>query len=88
MKYCKECGEIFDEEDAHYKDCGFWCEFWGHDVYDKEYEMQCPYCRSDKLDDCVCCDECGEECRPEDLDENWLCECCREEKVVEDEQDD
>ena len=80
MYYCKNCEELFDKEDAHYEDCGFWCEFWGHDVYKEEYEMQCPYCRSERIEKAYTCDGCGEYFRPYELDGDDLCECCREDK--------
>ena len=84
MYYCERCKELFDEEEAHYEDCGFWCEFWGHDVYNEAYEMQCPHCRGTDFEEAPMCDVCREYFTPDELDENDLCECCREERGEED----
>lgn len=80
VKYCKHCGAIFDEEDADLVDVGFWCEFWGHDVYNKEYELHCPDCGSEDIDDAEECEECRDYFTPDELDEDGLCPCCHEDK--------
>lgn len=80
MKYCKDCGEIFDEEEAYYEDCGFDTEVWGHNEYQKAWEMKCPYCYSTNYGEVSYCDECDEPFPPDELDDDNLCECCREDK--------
>ena len=78
MYYCENCDELFDEEDAHYEDCGFYTEVWGHQEYQEFWELQCPYCRSTELEEATTCSCCGEYFKPNELDDDCLCEDCRQ----------
>lgn len=80
VKYCKDCKAVFDEEDANVRDCGFYTEFWGRQVYKKEEKIECPDCNSTDIDDAQKCRNCGEYFPPDELDEDGLCPCCIEDK--------
>lgn len=82
--YCENCDEVFDEDDADLKDVGFWSNFWGHDVYKEEYEIQCPYCHNKHLQEAEQCEMCKEYFSPDKLDEDDLCKDCREDKGEDD----
>lgn len=80
VKYCKDCGCIFDEEDANIEDCGFYTEVWGHQEYQVFDVLRCPDCNSDEIDDAEKCEECGDYFSPDELDEDGYCPYCHEDK--------
>ena len=83
MYYCKDCGELFDEDDIVEEDESFPVEYWGSIVTCPCYSSHCPYCNSNDIEEAPKCDKCGEYFSPDDLDEDGLCEDCREENKEE-----
>jgi len=73
---CLDCNEIIPRDDLqiirheewHYELDGYPAEMF--------YEIRCPYCGSELIDEAVYCDGCGEPCSPKDLTDG-LCVACR-----------
>ena len=73
--YCQDCNEIIPRDDLqiirheewHYELDGYPAEMF--------YEIRCPYCGSELIDEAVYCDGCGEPCSPKDLTDG-LCTVC------------
>lgn len=75
--YCYNCKNIFLEEDIisiKHEECHWWLDDKPTEVY---YECNCPYCKSDDMEECNYCDICGEPIPPDKHD--TLCEVCIEE---------
>ena len=75
--YCHRCKEIIPrdelrivrEEERHY-----WLD---DSPVEVSYNVFCPYCGSEEIDETDYCDVCGSPCIPDDL-EDGICKECRE----------
>lgn len=73
MIICKNCEQLFDEDEFRSIDVSQWID----DRRYEEYEHVCPYCGSDDYSEAVECKSCGEYV-PEECAYNGYCEDCVE----------
>lgn len=73
MYICRDCGEIFTEDELEEEDCSFYTEYWGSNIRVPYTDYKCPYCGSKNFADAYRCENCGEWCDPDD---DGLCDDC------------
>lgn len=73
MYICRDCGEIFTEDELEEEDCSFYTEYWGSNILVPYTNYKCPYCGSKDFVDACRCEDCGEWCVPDD---DGLCDEC------------
>lgn len=76
MYICRDCGEIFTEDELEEEDCSFYTEYWGSDILVPYTDYKCPYCGSKDFVNACRCENCGEWCDPDD---EGLCDGCGKE---------
>ena len=77
--FCQDCGEVIPRDELkliRHEEWHYWLDGSPAEAF---YEIRCPYCGSELIDEAEYCDGCGEPCNPSDL-EDGLCAICREEK--------
>ena len=75
--YCQDCGGIIPRDELRiirHEERHYWLDDCPVEDF---YEIRCPYCGSELIDEAEYCDGCGEPCSPKDLTDG-LCAVCRE----------
>ena len=75
---CQDCNEIIPRDELQvirHEEWHYWLDGYLAEMF---YEIRCPYCGSELIDEAEYCDGCGEPCSPRDLVDG-LCAVCRKE---------
>lgn len=76
MLYCKDCNEIFSEDEVIIKDYGNVEEVWGSSVKCSYKIPVCPFCLSEDIVEAEICPKCKNHVREEDINESGYCYQC------------